>query len=296
MIKEALCSLHYSTDKTRYEDKEKFRRRLLMYLEDFVNAGWPGDTYRLCRWVMAIDIKKETSKNNPRDQYYCIEATFNNPYRNIVDLLDFISVVYDSQYIHTHEGYGEKPLNDFVETINNIFQEESMCYVLHDNGRVRYYPDEESHQLTKSTLLFLNNPKYVHHLSAFNEALELTYNHRNKDMAVWSLFSCLEKFVLYLIDNNSFKMLNESSIDKLKQLIETKIEQDTTCTINDKDVFLSFKPDFKAWADMCHKYRHEAADKISKNVPPAIFNYILSKGISIYRFLLELDHTYQIVI
>lgn len=112
---------------------------------------------------------------------------------------------------------------------------------------------------------------------------------------IWSLFCCLEKFVLYLNNDNKFKLLSESSIDKLKSLIELKIQQDAIFTSNDKEVFSSFKPDFLAFTNMCHKYRDEAADKIGKNVPPAIFNYLFSKGISMYRFLLELDKEYQLI-
>lgn len=64
-----LFSQFYSSEMTRNEDKPKFRNRLLKYLEDLVNSGWPGDTFRLCRHVMGIDIKKKSRERVPNQSY-----------------------------------------------------------------------------------------------------------------------------------------------------------------------------------------------------------------------------------
>ncbi|HAT9096875.1 TPA: hypothetical protein JBB34_00005, partial [Legionella pneumophila subsp. pneumophila] len=89
MSDDALFSQFYFPETTRHEDKVKFRNRLLLYIEDFVNSGWPKDTYDLCRYQLGISIKRDASGN-----HLWIEQTFNKQEIDISQILDFISVVY----------------------------------------------------------------------------------------------------------------------------------------------------------------------------------------------------------
>lgn len=220
-----LFSQFYSTDTTINEDKLKFRNRLLKYLEDFVNLGWPGDTYRICRHVMGVDIKKRPRDRVPNQSYYCVEETFNTVDTPVNDILDFISVVYDSliPYVDDNKVSSKARLDEFIVQVNNILQEESMCYFLHDNGRVRYYPDEEFHKAIKSTLILLNKPKYQDILKLFNEVLDDLYKNRDKESPIHEFFKCIEIFALSLLNDNKFKILNESSVDTLMNKLKNYI-------------------------------------------------------------------------
>lgn len=164
MGNEKLFSKHYSNDNNRYEDQQKFRDRILKYLEDFVNSTYPVDTSKHCRTEMGIDLDFTLAG------YYCVEDTFLKT--QISDILDFITVVYDSLFPHLKDSINnEIKLEAYVKEINRIFKEESMSYCLHDNGRVRYYPDEEFQKSIKSTLLLLNKPKYIDNLTTFSLVL-----------------------------------------------------------------------------------------------------------------------------
>lgn len=163
-----LFSKFYSTEVTRNEDKSKFRNRVLKYLEDHVRGGSPASINLLCRSEMGVDIKVVKGDRHAHDVKYYIEDTFGN--LDISEILDFITIVYDAEQEYLPDStFPKDRLDKFVKNINRIFQEESMCYVLNENGRVRYYPDEEFHQLVKSTLIILNKSKYADNLRAFNE-------------------------------------------------------------------------------------------------------------------------------
>lgn len=86
----------------------------------------------------------------------------------------------------------------------------NLCaYVLHENGRVRYYPDEEFQKLTKCTLVILNKPKYSSNLDAFNDALDDFYKNPNKESPIRKLFICIETFVLSVIHDQKYKHLKD---------------------------------------------------------------------------------------
>lgn len=290
-----LFSKHYSEDSTRHEDKKKFRNRILKYLEDFVNAGWPHDTYRHCRTEMGIDLKYEQKAGNAHFHRYLVEDTFNNSDTPITDILDFISVVYDSLLPHKNELDTEKRLITYVNEINRIFKEESMCYVLHENGRVRYYPDDEFHSLVKSTLTVLSNSKYQDNLKLFNLVLDEAYKNQGKESPIRDLFHCVEVITLSLLNNNKFKILNESSIDTLMNVITDRTKQDSSFTDNDREALSNMSNIFFKWVTMCHKYRHGKPEQSNHDVPTLQFNFIFSAGISIFRFLLEVDDKYQLI-
>lgn len=290
MSDDALFSQFYFPETTRHEDKVKFRNRLLLYLEDFVNSGWPGDTYRLCRYQLGITIEK-TGIDQRRFRLE-VEKTFNKQEIDISQILDFISVVYDSLLPHINGSVSSQPmLKELIEKINKIFQEESMCYILTDNGRVRFYPDEEFHQLVKCTLSVLNKPKYKSNLDSFNDVLDELYKNHGKESPISEFFKCLETFVLTTINDTSYNRLNDSSIDKLKGIIDKKI---VGYTSNDIEALQNLPAILKKWVKMSHKYRHGKADQTNNNVPLELSNQILSMGISIFRFLLELDDKYAL--
>jgi len=145
-----LFSQHYFGDNTRYEDKPKFRLRILKCLEDFTNANHPQLIYLKCRSQMGLDIEKTTTVS-PRyktiyQNTYHVEKLFAE--KPITDILDFIGTCFNALAPNQNNNqHLKESLKRFVQEINLIFREESMCYVLHDDGQVRYYPDEEFHQL-----------------------------------------------------------------------------------------------------------------------------------------------------
>jgi len=287
-----LFSQFYSADANVYEDKQKFRNRVLKYLEDFTQRCYPRDTYLLCRSKIGITLK---TTSLPHGLLYNIEDTFNITSTPISVILDFITVVYDSIVPHLSEQILEKDtLKKFIHNINEIFQEESMCYVLHDNGRVRYYPDEEFHRAVKATLVVLSKTKYTDNLKTFNDVLDELYNNHSKESPIHELFKCIEAFVLSCIRDKKFKQLNDSSIDKLLNTVTCNINLDPLYAEHDKEAAGHMANILKNWAKMCHKYRHGKADQTNNNVPPELFNLIFSTGISIFRFLLELDDKYNL--
>lgn len=286
-----LFSQFYSADTNAYEDKQKFRSRVLKYLEDFTQRYYPRDTYLLCRSKMGITLK---TTSLPHGILYNIEDTFITC-TPISVVLDFITVVYDSIVPHLNEQILEKDaLKKFINSINEIFQEESMCYVLHDNGRVRYYPDEEFHQAVKATLVVLSKPNYTDNLKAFNDVLDELYNNHSKESPIHEFFKCIEAFVLSCIRDKKFKQLNDSSIDKLLTTVTCNINLDSLYADHDKEAAAHVANILKNWAKMCHKYRHGKADQTNNDVPPELFNLIFSTGISIFRFLLDLDDKYNL--
>ncbi|MES2219279.1 MAG: hypothetical protein V4501_12820 [Pseudomonadota bacterium] len=293
MSNEKLFSKFYTVETTQNEDKPKFRARILKYLEDFVRRCFPENTNRLCRTEMGINLKHIPNPRIPNRVTYCIEDTFIA--LEITDILDFISVVYDSVAPEIPSSSLDKDtLEIFIKDINRIFQEESMCYILHDNGRVRYYPDEEFHQAVKCTLAVLNKPKYADNLKSFNDVLDDLYKNHGKESPIHEFFKCVETFVLSLINDNKFKILNDSSVDTLMKKITSNTDSDPAYAPHDKEAASNIRGIFSKWVGMCHKYRHGKADQTNNNVPTELFNQIFSTGISIFRFLLEIDDKYNI--
>ena len=243
-----LFSKHYSNDTDRHEDKPKFRKRILKYLEDFVNDGCWLAVYKYCRTDMGIDLEPRGFTYG-----YFIEVTFADS-QNVAAILDFITIVYNAflQSKHSHR------LEKYIKTINRIFSEESMCYVLYNNGCVRFYPDKEFQQLTECTLNILNKPKYSSNLIMFSGVLDELYKKRNKESPIRELCICVETFALSLIRDKKFNRLNEGSIDKLLTIVEDKIKSNGVYTDDDKEVFKqkNINKIMLNWINMCHKYRH----------------------------------------
>ncbi|MES2204998.1 MAG: hypothetical protein V4496_07245 [Pseudomonadota bacterium] len=291
MSDKKLFSQFYSTDLTRYEDKPKFRNRLLKYLEDFINSEVKSvsvDIYTNCRHKMGLDIKRDISSWGIQ---YCVERTFSEASAFIRDILDFITVIYDSCVSDINS---QRKLKNFIIEINRIFQEESMCYVLHDNGSVRFYPDEEFHQIVKCTLAVLSKQKYASNLLTFNEVLDDLYKNHSKESPIHEFFKCVETFALSLLSDGSCKILNDSSVDKLMNKLDGYFGSDILYAVHDKEAVVNIRSIFIKWVGMCHKYRHGKADQINNDVPPELFNFIFSTGITIFRFLLEIDDKYNI--
>ncbi len=288
-----LFSQFYSADTTRNEDKPKFRNRVLKYLEDHVRSGFPNLVNKLCRSKMGIDIKSIKGDRYRDHVIWCVEDTFKGSGVSISEILDFISVVYDAEEEHIPgSSLPVSRLKDFVDAINRIFQEESMCYVLHDNGRVRYYPDEEFHRAVKATLVVLNKPQYQDNLKLFNDVLDDLYKNHGKELPVHEFFKCVEILALSLINDNKFKILNDSSVDALMNKITDLINADSLYVAHDKEAVLSIRGIFSKWVSMCHKYRHGKADQVNNDVPAELFNFIFTVGISIFRFLLQINDKY----
>ena len=294
MDDQRIFSKFYSSDTTRNEDKQIFRNRLLKFLEDLVNSGWPRDTYRLCRHVMGIDIKERPRDRVPNQSYFCVEETFNLADMPVKNILDFISVTYDSLLLHLDDTAvnSKAKLAELTAQVNRIFQEESMCYVLNENGRVRYYLDDEFHRAVKATLIALDKPQYQDNLKLFNEVLDDLYKNHDKESPIYEFFKCVEILALSLIGDNKFKILNDSSIDTLMNKITDRIDADASYAAHDKEAVLSMRGIFSKWVNMCHKYRHGKADQVNNDVPTELFNFIFTVGISIFRFLLQINDKY----
>lgn len=83
-----LFSQYYSKDTTRYEDKEKFRNRVSMYLEDFVNVNFPENIRLKCRSKMGLDIEKILTLDFKKEYRYAVENLFYK--RPVGVILDFM--------------------------------------------------------------------------------------------------------------------------------------------------------------------------------------------------------------
>ncbi len=291
MENEKLFSKYYSNDTARYEDKEAFRKRILLYLEDFIPQSCL-EPYRVrseCRSELGIDIETTTEKDRKWICKYHIEKAFDR--KEISKILDFLTVVYDA----AKNGYEKNPatltqtqsvLMEYVNKVNKIFQDESMCYVMYENGRVRYYPDEEFHKSVRSTLAILDNPKYATYLTMFNEVLNELYRNHDKERPIVELFKLVESFLLSLIGD---KQLDRSSTSKLMNIAKNKLQIKNRYTPNDEEAFEKIGCIFSDWKTMCHKYRHAKPDQANQDIPKELFNFIFSTGISIFRFFLEVD-------
>lgn len=102
--------------------------------------------------------------------------------------------------------------------------------------------------------------------------------------------------MLSLINDGKFNRLNDSSIDTLMNTVDEKIKLDISYMEHDKEASSNIRNIFKKWVTMCHKYRHGKADQINNNVPVELFNYIFSEGVSIFRYLLEIDDKYKLAL
>ncbi|VVC75008.1 hypothetical protein AQUSIP_02820 [Aquicella siphonis] len=295
MSEKLVFSKFYNTDQTKNEDKPKFRNRILKYLEDFVQIFYPAETNRLCRSELGITIKQENLGRHRNDIKYCVEETFSVSGISISDILDLITIVYDSILPHRDElsDVHKEKFENYINDINRILKEEAMCYVLNDDGRIRYYPDEEFYKSVKSTLALLNLPKYSDNLKLFNEVLGEIYKNPNKESPIHEFFKCLEIFTLSMNNEKKFTILNDSLIDTLLNKIKEKINSDSSYGNHDKEAAENIRGIFSKWVKMCHKYRHGKAEQVNNSVPPELFNLILSMGISIYRYLLEVDNKYS---
>ena len=229
----------------------------------------------------------------PERLHYNVEETFQS--KDIKIILDFITVIYDACKTEYEKMRDTNTLKEYIKSINEIFQEECMCYILLENGRVRYSVDEEQSKVIKSTLAILDLPKYKYYSDTFNEILDEHYKNFSKESSIYELFKCIEIFVLTAINNNSCKILNQSSIDLLMNIINGHTQTDILYTTDDKEALLNFNQLFLKWVCMCHKYRHGKKDQINNSVPKELFNFIFSTGISIFRFLLEMDNKYNII-
>lgn len=291
-----LFSQYYSTDNSTYKDKPRFRLRLLKYLEDFVNTNDSQLISRKCRSKMGLDIKKTqiSSRQAHRLEFhYAVEQLFID--KPITDILDFAGVCYYALAPHQAQNpYLVSTLLTYKEEVNSIFREESMCYELNDAGDIRYYPDEEFQKLIQCSLLNLNKPKYNDNLTAFNETLDDFYKNHGTESPIIKLFKTIETFVLSILNDQKYNRLCNQTTEKIIELANNKSKQDSTFTDNDREAIFEFKDTFNGWIKMCHKYRHGKPNQQNIPLPPSLFNLIFSVGISILRFLLELDDKYQL--
>lgn len=96
MTSKRLFIQYYSTDATKYEDKKKFRDRMVKYLHDAINEYDPKSTQKLCRQQMGITIPALPNSNNLLELIYVVESEFSKIDTKINDILDLITVTYDS--------------------------------------------------------------------------------------------------------------------------------------------------------------------------------------------------------
>lgn len=79
-------------------------------------------------------------------------------------------------------------------------------------------------------------------------------------------------------------------MNKVKECIDS----DSSYEAHDKEAASHIRGIFSKWVSMCHKYRHGKANQANNSVPPELFNFIFTEGISIFRFLLEINDKYAI--
>jgi len=291
-------SQYYSRDIMRYQDKDIFRRRLLKYLHYFVNHNLPETIDQKCGAQLGLNIEKDESLKptvmaNYKDRYL-VEKTFIE--KPVAVILDFVGACYFALEPHQNDNPDlVDKLKKYIEEVNAIFREESMCYVLHPDGKVRYYPDDEFHELIKCTLICLNKPKYDKNLTTFNDALDDLYKNPNTESPINKLFKGVETLVLSILNDREFKKLDKNSTDKLMFIFTEKAKQDSAYIENDIEALSSFNDTFNGWVKMSHKYRHGKLMNQNINMPAPLFNLIFSMGVSIFRFLLEFDDKYHLI-
>jgi hypothetical protein len=108
------------------------------------------------------------------------------------------------------------------------------------------------------------------------------------------LHKLVEAFILSIVRKN-FKIIDSKVTETLGNIIETKLQNSDEYNSNDIDSVRHYKELIYLWNKMCHKYRHGKMDQTNHNVPPELFNNIVSHGVSIYRFLLNLDEKYELL-
>gem|GEM_PF-7106046 len=297
MSDKKLFSQYYSTDPTKYEDKEKFRLRLLKYLEDFVNHNFPTTIELKCRSQMGLNIPtlQWPTLTRPDQVRYMVESLFAK--RSVSDILDFVGVCYGALEPHQSNNPSlRQTLKTYIKEVNVIFREESMCYEMHDDGRVRYYPDTEFQHAVKSTLIILHKHKYHSYLTAFNDSLDDMYKNPNTESPLNKLFKTIESISLSMLNDSNHNRLNRISIDALFNLFKDKSELDKDFTKNDRDALNELSDTFGGWVNANHKYRHgKPEQQHSLTVPAPLFNSIFSTGISILRLLIELDEKWHLL-
>jgi len=149
---------------------------------------------------MGLDIEKIPMPNmrRPDQHLYAVERLFAK--RSMTDILDFAGVCYYALEPHqSNNPHLTESLKQYLIEINTILREESMCYEMHSDGRVRYYPDDEFHVIIKATLVVLNKPKYQDNLKLFNNVLDDLYKNHGKESPIYEFFKCVEILALSLI-------------------------------------------------------------------------------------------------
>jgi len=77
---------------------------------------------------MGVDIIRRPKERVPNQSYFCVEETFKSADIPVKDILDFISVVYDSLFLRQDDKTvsSKDKIVELIERVNCIFHEESM--------------------------------------------------------------------------------------------------------------------------------------------------------------------------
>jgi hypothetical protein len=277
-------SVYYAKNEEMHTDTPEFRDRMLKYLEDVFNSGYPLEFYTACRKELGIDIDFRPGQHAKIliNKYYFEEALKNV---DIKKILTSITVIYNVMANH-RDTWGNQKLDDFVNGCNSILQEESMCYIVYEDGKVRYYPDEEAHKQIKCTLLILSKEEYKKYLNMFNDVLDELYKNHNHESPVSQLFYLIEAFILSNTTGNSGNVLNKSSIDNFMD--KAKQNADKIYSTEEINILEKTRDIFINWVGGANKYRHGKKDQENKVVPEELFIYLFSTGVSILRFILDI--------
>lgn len=277
-------SVYYAKNDEIHTDTPEFRDRMLKYLEDIFNSGYLLEFYTACRKELGVEIDFRPGQHAKVviNKYYFEEA-----FKNVAieKILNSITVIYNIIANH-RDALGDRRLEDFVRECNSILQEELISYIVYDDGRVRYYPDEEVHKQIKCTLLILAKEEYKIYLEMFNDVLDELYKNHNHESPIPQLFYLIETFILSHTTGNSGNVLNKESINSFMDRVKQNVVK--SYSTEEINIFEKTREIFINWVGAANKYRHGKKDQENKAVPEELFIYLFSTGVSILRFILDM--------
>lgn len=266
-------SLIYLDRSTPLKDSQRFRNRLAAYYKENLHEHYSDKIKR--------EIEKEIGVEVPYKSYFGWNLPSLFKEFEFRDVLDSITTVFQVM----GGPFGNRLAINWMEFVSRILSEENMGYRLDSLCGVHFHVDEEFERNRFSTLSFLEDPKYVASMAAYEDAYRyMDNNPPDTKAAVRSMFESLEILVKQMVETRN---LNKWIVENtLKEKCLKLYENDETAL---KTVSLLFDG-FAKWVDALHNYRH--GQKSDEPVAPSegVTVYVLSSGSSFLRWLISLNN------
>ena len=263
-------SLLYLDRSESLRDSKRFRNRLAAFYWETLHEYYKNEIVKSIQLEIGAEVPFIVSSYSVSEFFKITELR---------DLLDSITVIYKAI-----AGNWEQSANKWREFVARAISEENLGYRVDEKCGVHYFVDEEFERNRFSTLLVLDNPRYIAVRNAYDMAYQyLDAQPMDTKGAVRSIFEAIEILVKQMVDT---KNLNKWVVENtLKEKCLSCYGSDNTAKI----VMTKMFDGFALWVDSIHNYRHGQADKDPVVPPLNIAIYALSSGTAFLRWLIEMN-------